>query len=263
MRNVLKSLVAVALVVPAVAFGAITGSRHDLSSTNTAVTIRSTNTTQLCVFCHTPHGGQSTQLLWNHTATAQATFSWGVAATTAGTPLPTTGFSALTLRCLSCHDGSIGVGSVLNVPNGTTGGVITITGGGAGGVIPAGLTRVGNGGAMAGHHPVAIPYAGTTALSVTYNGIQNRALVGTFDYYAPLITATCTTPTGACTSAPNTGNTLGANVTLYGNAGAAPTAANVGIECASCHDVHNENANVAFTRVSMTGSGLCLSCHRK
>jgi len=258
MKRTLKILAIVALL-PTPAFAAITSSKHDLSSNNTTVTIRSTNVNQICVFCHTPHGAQATQLLWNHTATTVTTYSWGVPATTAGTTLPTTGFSALTLRCLSCHDGSVAIGSLTNLPNG----VASVTMNGGVNNIPAGPTRMGNGGVMTGHHPLGIPYAGTTAGSVTYNGITNRALVGTFDYWAPLISATCTTPTGACTSAPNTGSTLGANISLYGSGGAVATAANVGIECASCHDVHNEFGNIAFLRVNNNNSGLCLSCHRK
>jgi predicted CXXCH cytochrome family protein len=37
--------------------------------------------------------------------------------------------------------------------------------------------------------------------------------------------------------------------------------ANNSMQCASCHDVHN-NANTKFMRTSNTGSGLCLTCHR-
>ena len=34
------------------------------------------------------------------------------------------------------------------------------------------------------------------------------------------------------------------------------------IECASCHDVHN-NTNIPFLRRANTGSALCLECHAK
>ena len=34
------------------------------------------------------------------------------------------------------------------------------------------------------------------------------------------------------------------------------------IECASCHDPH-DNTNGEFLRVSNSGSALCLSCHNK
>jgi predicted CXXCH cytochrome family protein len=35
------------------------------------------------------------------------------------------------------------------------------------------------------------------------------------------------------------------------------------LECASCHDVHNQAGNRALLRVSNVGSALCLTCHRK
>ena len=35
------------------------------------------------------------------------------------------------------------------------------------------------------------------------------------------------------------------------------------IECASCHDVHNDSANPPFLRISNRSSSLCLACHRK
>lgn len=44
-----------------------------------------------------------------------------------------------------------------------------------------------------------------------------------------------------------------AGLKLYGN--------NNTMQCASCHDVHN-NVNTHFMRTSNVGSGLCLTCHR-
>jgi len=257
MKRTLKVL-AIAALLPTSALAAITNSKHDLSSSNVTNSYRSNNAmNQICVFCHTPHGAQATQLLWNHTATSPTpTYSWGVPNTTAGTTLPTAGFSVLTRRCLSCHDGTVGLGSVTNLPNGYASITMTIN------TIGAGPTQIGNAGNMAGHHPLGIPYPGATKGSVTYNGATNQAVVGAFDYWGAQVSTACTTPTGACTLATG-GSTNGLNVTLYGNGGAAATLTNVGIECASCHDVHNEYGNAAFMRVVNTGSGLCLSCHRK
>lgn len=44
-----------------------------------------------------------------------------------------------------------------------------------------------------------------------------------------------------------------AGLKLYGT--------NNSVQCASCHDVHN-NANTHFMRASNVNSGLCLTCHR-
>ncbi len=35
------------------------------------------------------------------------------------------------------------------------------------------------------------------------------------------------------------------------------------VECASCHDVHNDDDNTSLLKISNTGSDLCLTCHDK
>lgn len=35
------------------------------------------------------------------------------------------------------------------------------------------------------------------------------------------------------------------------------------VECATCHDVHDEDTNGAFLRISNIGSAMCLTCHIK
>ena len=39
---------------------------HNLSSTSTYFFYQSDNVDEVCVFCHTPHGGLLTGPLWNH-----------------------------------------------------------------------------------------------------------------------------------------------------------------------------------------------------
>jgi predicted CXXCH cytochrome family protein len=241
MMKSLKWLALVALL-PTVASAAIRNSRHDLSSSSTAA-VRSAaagGTDQICIFCHTPHNAAATQLLWNHTATAVATWTWGATTTTGGTTLPTTP-STLSTRCLACHDGSVALGSVLN----SSGAAATFTMTAA---VGAGF-RVGAAGSMSGHHPVGVPYA-----TSTYNTLISRARIGVGDYFATQTGVACTgSATGACT----TGGAAGANVSLYGAAGA------YGVECLSCHDVHNEFAQSYFLRASNAASALCLACHNK
>lgn len=240
----MKSLKWLALValLPTVASAAIRNSRHDLSSTSTAaVRANAGQTDQICIFCHTPHNAAATQLLWNHTATAVTTWTWGVTNTTAGTTLPTAP-STLSTRCLSCHDGSIALGSILNSGGAAANFTMTTAN------MPAGF-RVGAAGSMAGHHPVGVPYAGST-----YNTLISRARIGVGDYFATQTGAACTgSATGNCT----TGGTAGINISLYGTAGG------YGIECLSCHDVHNEFSQSYFLRASNAASALCLGCHNK
>jgi len=73
---------------------------------------------EICVYCHTPHGGnkQISAPLWNRTINDASNYSIYDRATTLGLEgrLGLPGPSSLT--CLSCHDGTIAIDSVLNMP---------------------------------------------------------------------------------------------------------------------------------------------------
>lgn len=205
----------------------------------------------LCTFCHTPHKATSTLLLWNHTYSAN-TFAWDVAATTAGTALPSftgSSYSGPSAKCLSCHDGSVAVGDV-----GWFSGASHI--GTTASLNPSKITtvayQVGKFGKMIGTHPVAVPYPLSGAPNV-YNGSTTGARLATNDFVPD--------PTGN-------------NIRLYADVGGGTIigkviAGQTGIECTSCHDPHNKAANdVYFLRGKLTGSTvsdgyLCLQCHVK
>ena len=92
--------------------GGLTGTVHDF--TNGFSTYANTAVVGECTFCHTPHGAISTSLLWNHELSG-LTYSWDTTATMAGTPFPTfadTAWAGPTAKCLSCHDGTVAIGSV-------------------------------------------------------------------------------------------------------------------------------------------------------
>ena len=124
---------------------------HNLSASGPgAIHASSATETQACVFCHTPHAAASQSELWNHQATA-ATFTPYTSTTmdAGNTPGAPTGASRL---CLSCHDGTIAMGST------GTHGNIALTGAGAGGRMPLGSNNLGGGGATANlsdDHPVS------------------------------------------------------------------------------------------------------------
>jgi predicted CXXCH cytochrome family protein len=232
---------ALAVLLPLAAYAAITNSKHDLSSGSTA-TIKSTGagTDQICIFCHTPHKAQSTQVLWNHTPAASSSFTWGgVTQTSAGTLLPT-GLSARSLRCLSCHDGSVALGDVTNF--GGAAAIIPVTGTGtdSSGKLTDSYYLVGTAGSLGGNHPVGIPYPGQSG---TYNGITSGNILGTGYVAAASITSSATT-----------------TVKLFADA---TNPSVVGIECGSCHDVHNSQSLDNFLWKSNAASALCLSCHQK
>jgi len=109
-----------ALAAPA--FANVVGSKHDLSSTGTA-TGNSTNITEVCVFCHTPHqaaGANAQDPLWNHTIAGTAAYTVYASDTLDATPTElggaTAGTAAVSNLCMSCHDGSVGLGSLYNAP---------------------------------------------------------------------------------------------------------------------------------------------------
>ena len=68
---------------------------------------------EVCVYCHTPHGGQTDAPLWNRAfgAGPYQIYSSPSIDMTIGQP------TGVTLACLSCHDGTIGIDVVTNPPN--------------------------------------------------------------------------------------------------------------------------------------------------
>jgi predicted CXXCH cytochrome family protein len=138
----------------------VVGTAHDLSSTGPDVTYRSTNVDQVCIFCHTPHQattatGQDPQ--WNHELDDGSTPTYGVYASTTLQATPAevgaaAGSAGVSMLCMSCHDGSVGVGSlykdpVAGVPDNNT----AITG----------TALVGS--SLTDDHPINFTYDGTLA----------------------------------------------------------------------------------------------------
>ncbi len=259
-----------ATLLPAAAMAApgIRNSAHDLSSSS-AATVHNSVDNQICKYCHTPHQAQSTQLLWNHTATANNVANWGndldgnaLTATTAGTPLPTT-VRGGSKRCLGCHDGSVAIGDVSNAGGGQKGviaGLENINGyTDANGKLIDAAKVIGVGGNMGGNHPVSIPYAGQTG----YNNSDSKATADdNIGNYFKATNAGCTSATGWCTDSPASDGRNGAAINLIPNAAGGQT--NFGIECSSCHEPHNKYGFANFARVDNTvASGLCRSCHNK
>jgi Doubled CXXCH motif (Paired_CXXCH_1) len=273
MTHITRSFAVLAAIgFATMAFAQTTGIRnsaHDLSNSSGTAALKSqaANHNQICIICHTPHHAQSTQLLWNHTPTLTASFTWGNDMDGAGTNLPTTLRSA-SKRCLGCHDGTVAVGDMSNSGGGFAGvmtGFANVAGQtDADGKLVNAAYLVGGGGSMGGNHPISIPYAGETA----YNSIDSSvpaadvgpAVLG--GYYSVVTGAACTSASGICTAAPASDGRNGAAVNLIPNLTGATT--NAGIECTSCHEPHNRYGFHAFSRVDVeNASGLCRSCHNK
>ena len=104
--------------------GSIANTRHNLtldyssSALKDVMNLARNNYGQICVYCHTPHGAnkQVAAPLWNRTVNNASSYSIYDRPTTIGLDgrLGLPGPSSLT--CLSCHDGTIAIDSILNMP---------------------------------------------------------------------------------------------------------------------------------------------------
>lgn len=109
--------------------GGIVGSRHNMGSFG-KVLATSNGTTEVCVFCHTPHHTNTANNLvpmWNRGTSAPTSFT-AYGTTIGGTTIANTDIGSTSLACLSCHDGVTTFDNLVNAP-------------GKGGVSPTGSDR--------------------------------------------------------------------------------------------------------------------------
>lgn len=204
----------------------IRNSKHDLSF-NSSATVKTTSSTytEICVFCHTPHSTQNTSLLWNRAASAATyqVYSSPTMEQTVGQP------GGVSKNCLSCHDGTVALASVLNNP-GSGGGTAPVFSG-MGMIDTTGFTGIGSN--LTNDHPISFVYNVSQATDpdlrpATING--NKISV----------------------------ENLGTNLTLYGT-----TIGTATLECGTCHDPHGVAGIPMFLRASNDASALCFTCHVK
>jgi predicted CXXCH cytochrome family protein len=129
------------------AFGqgqSVVNSSHNLSVGGPG-SIRATSEAQVCIFCHTPHNASPIQPLWNRYM-PMAAYSVYTSNALDARPGQPTGSSKM---CLSCHDGTIAVGSVISRDQ-----IIQMAGGIT--TLPPGSTNLGTD--LADDHPISFPY---------------------------------------------------------------------------------------------------------
>lgn len=273
---VLATLCLALLLAGALAQAAITvtdkksdvrSTKHNLSAAATgtatptgtvpARTIRATDETQVCVFCHTPHGAETPAdvkgPLWNRKLSG-ATYSAYDSTSMEATPGAPGGSSKL---CLSCHDGTMGIDKV-NVLNG----VQTTT------------TPV---------FQVAIPMSGGTTMPASADGVNagfTRNLGTDLSNDHPI------SFTYDGTLAGHDGELRTPDGVIVGNRQSGVTPPKLPLEsdqmqCATCHDPHlsdqnKNNGNAKFLRLnrfqvdqpsggafSPANDIICLACHDK
>jgi hypothetical protein len=293
------------------AMTSIFDSYHNLGSTNLRTSTpnggspanQSDSTAEICVFCHTPHGGDNTAAvpIWNRKLgdpTQYTRYSDLGTSTFDATEAP---IGSVTIACLSCHDGTQAIDSVINAP-------------GSGGFTPDGArigTMIGDdqvngqlapgivqnlGTDLSNDHPVSMQYAGGGVNESAVDGPSNDpdfvAGANPKDHPQGFTLNNMSAPTTAPINilwwiergaeSLNNGSRDRTDIIFYtrlesdtGVAGGEQPF----VECGSCHDPHNVD-NPTFLRVSNgipaalatdfpnavspdRGSALCLTCHIK
>ena len=110
----LSGLLFCMLYVPAGAVSKMENTKHNLSVSGPGI-FRSASETRICVFCHTPHNASPLTPLWNKAIEPQ-TYSV-YTSPTLRTPQPLPQPTGATKLCLSCHDGTIALGTVVSGVN--------------------------------------------------------------------------------------------------------------------------------------------------
>ncbi|MBL8490545.1 MAG: cytochrome c3 family protein [Rhodocyclaceae bacterium] len=261
------------------AMAGIANTKHNLSTAGTGTNhvTAGTGADQICVFCHTPHGADTSAPvpLWNKKlpSTTYQTYDQLNTSTLDGKVLSV---GSVSLACLSCHDGTQAMDNLINAPGAggfNAGGARpagwTWTGVGSDGLMPAGLTNIGAD--LRNDHPIGIQYCGggLAGSGTTLSGSCNDSdfIAGTADGSGRIVkTATINTNQVFWVEVNATTGRQKDDIVLYtrdfvGSGGVGPS-----VECASCHDPHVESKgtdNIAFMRVTTAGSQICLSCHVK
>jgi predicted CXXCH cytochrome family protein len=152
MRRLPYIINSVVVLLASVATGqqtSIIHSPHNLSAAGPGA-IRASSEQEICIFCHTPHNAAPIQPLWNRNVpvSAYTVYSSNSLVAVPGQP---TGSSKL---CLSCHDGTIALGSVLSRQQGIAmvGGITTL---------PPGASNLGTD--LSDDHPISFRYDATLA----------------------------------------------------------------------------------------------------
>lgn len=271
--------------------GTIGNTRHNLTQRQTAgggpngvfMDFTRNNYGEVCVYCHTPHGANTTVSapLWNRTMRVTTYQTYNLLGTTSLTQTVSQP-GAASLTCLSCHDGQVAVDSIINMPgsgrynsaanamteqsntflntwnnpggnNATSHGRIGTecmgchnpTLGGALNATDFTLFNIGTD--LRNDHPVGITFPATAGPGTDFR--EPRREAGRWAYYD------------------NNGNQIAdkAEIRMYSDSNG-----NFAVECASCHDPHGVPSggagsvfNPTFLRVSNVGSGVCLTCHIK
>jgi predicted CXXCH cytochrome family protein len=153
----LRVLAAGLLLLPLPALAGIANTKHNLSVSGPGP-VKATTEPQICVFCHTPHNAAPAAPLWNRNNPGGVYTPYSSSTSLARPGQP----SGASLLCLSCHDGTTALGSVLN--RSTAIGMTSAT-------LPAGNSDLGTD--LSDDHPISFAY--TSALAAARGELADPA----------------------------------------------------------------------------------------
>jgi len=132
----------------------VAGTKHNLSVLSDGDDPTSGNALvdygEICVYCHTPHGGQEDAPLWNRNYNPG---SYQMYSSPTLDMLIDTDPTGVSLACLSCHDGTIGLDVIVNAPNALQD---SVPGSSSANTMPAGDTNLETD--LRNDHPISIVY---------------------------------------------------------------------------------------------------------
>lgn len=213
---------AISIVGAGYTLAAVSGTKHNFSSFSMAE-VKTGETSEICVFCHTPHNSNPSGPIWNKqdVGSTYNVYESQTLAATMSPNSPTLGQpSGSSKLCLSCHDGTIAVGSVLNKPGkGFNAGSFNVTGPGitSGKISSTSTAYIGTD--LRDDHPLSFDYSQSYPSN-------------------PEIKDNLTLP---------------AEVKLDSGGK---------VQCTSCHDPHG-TVFPKFMVASLENGGLCQACHDK
>jgi predicted CXXCH cytochrome family protein len=272
MRKLLTPSLILLLWVPTIVYAqSIVTSKHNLSVSGTG-TVKATSETEICLFCHTPHNSRPVAPLWNRNDPG-LTYTLYTSSMLNALPGQPDGTSIL---CLSCHDGTVALGSVLSRP--TTINMSTGT------FMPAGVSNLTKN--LRNDHPVSFIY--DAALAAADGQLRDPSTIPPpvelksgkvqctschdphKNIYSDFLVATsqnsnlcnsCHQRTYWTASSHNTStktwNGTGPDPWPYTQPTMTTVAQNA---CESCHNPHNGASNIMLLKYQAEESN-CLDCH--
>jgi predicted CXXCH cytochrome family protein len=245
--------------------------KHNLSISGTG-TVKATTETEICIFCHTPHNSRPVAPLWNRNDPG-LNYTLYTSSTLQALPGQPDGSSVL---CLSCHDGTIALGSVISRPS-----IISVS---TGTYIPNGVSNLSQN--LRNDHPISFTYSSaiatadgqlkdpsaiTSPVSLKSGKVQctschdpHKNIISDFLVSTTInsnLCNSCHQRTYWIASSHNTStktwNGTAPDPWPYTQASMISVAQNA---CESCHNPHNAGSNIMLLKYQAEESN-CLDCH--